>query len=92
MNEELRNALAMYLRDQATNQGGGKFAPPGGGPEGPGLPQVSVQDRGAPNPALSAQYSLPVGGGDVTLQGNLFKPDAQAPSNWGAMLGYRQPF
>ena len=92
MNEELRNALAMYLQNQATKQGGGAGNFMTEGPQGPNLPQLSLQDRGAPNPAISAQYGIPVGDGELTARGNPFKPDAQAPANWGAMLGYSKPF
>jgi hypothetical protein len=87
----MRNALAAYISSMKNVGEGAGFAPPQG-PEGPNMPWMDVQDRRAPNPAISAGFNLPAGGGDLTMRGNLFKPDAQSPVDWGAMLGYHRQF
>jgi hypothetical protein len=90
MNDELRIALAEYLRNQALTAKGGFDAP--SGPEGPSLPQLAMQGGSGVRPELRGEYSAPMGAGDLTMRGNFAKPGAQDPASWGAMLGYRKPF
>ena len=98
MDEELRNMLAEYIRNQAMGSAGadvgnfgGNFGPQPG-PEGPNLPQMGLQSRVAGAPAVSGGYSLPVAGGDVSVRGNFHKPNPQDPANWGASVGYHKQF
>ena len=94
MNEELRNMLAEYIRNQAMGSAGADVGSFGAqpGPEGPNLPQMGLQSRGAGAPAISGGYALPVAGGDVSVRGDFHKPNPQNPANWGASVGYHRQF
>jgi hypothetical protein len=92
VNDEMRNLLAQYLRNNAETIGGYR-PPPGPDDGGPDLPQVSAQSqfRGTV-PKLSGEYGIPVGEGDVSVRGDFYRPSPQAPAYWGARVGYHRKF
>lgn len=94
MNEEMRNMLAEYLSRRAEMTGGAAVAPPqGAGPQGPNLPEMALRSRGnTARPAVSGGYEMPVGEGELSLRGDLYKPNPQARPEWGAQIGYHRKF